>query len=499
MNKIIAALSVTILLLTNSAFAANKTFIREYTYMASDLDSKVSSRAIALEQVKRALLEELGTYLISDTEVKNFQLTKDQVTTLTAGIVSAQVVEEKWDGRSYYLKARISADPDQVAKSLDTLRNDVQKTRELEDSRKKADDAMREVEQLKKELALARADTSKQGEYNHAINKLSAFDWLNKANKFFDANDFHAAIDAFNKVIELDPKNVYAYSERGSAYDILGNHQQAIIDYTKAIELEPKNAEGYTVRGDAYQALGKYKQVVADYTKAIELTPKNPTLYSERALAYEYLDKHQQAIADYTKMIELNPKDWSAYNYRGDAFKGLGKYQQAIADYTKVIELHPEDKYTYLKRGNTYRDFRKYQQAIANYTKVIEMHPKDKLTYLGAYGDRGNTYTMLGDYQRAIADFTRIIELHPKDRYTYASAYADRGNAYNMLDDYQHAIADFTKEIELYPKNADGYKNRGIVYEKWRKQQRANADYKMAARLGDTMTRTILKARGITW
>ena len=57
------------------------TFIKEYTYMASDIDSKVSSRAIALEQTKRALLEQLGAYLISETEVKNYQMTKDIVTT----------------------------------------------------------------------------------------------------------------------------------------------------------------------------------------------------------------------------------------------------------------------------------------------------------------------------------------------------------------------------------------------------------------------------------
>jgi len=47
--------------LVNLASAENKTYIEEYTYMASDIDSKVSSRAIALEQVKRALLKELGT------------------------------------------------------------------------------------------------------------------------------------------------------------------------------------------------------------------------------------------------------------------------------------------------------------------------------------------------------------------------------------------------------------------------------------------------------
>jgi hypothetical protein len=104
--SLFALVLILFLILTSTASAETVTFIKEYTYMASDIDSKVSSRAIALEQVKRALLEQLGTYLISETEVKNYQMTKDIVTTLTAGIVSAEIIDEKWDGRSYYLKAK---------------------------------------------------------------------------------------------------------------------------------------------------------------------------------------------------------------------------------------------------------------------------------------------------------------------------------------------------------------------------------------------------------
>jgi hypothetical protein len=58
--------------------AETKTFIKEYTYQASEFDSKASSRILALEQVKRLLLEELGTYLESSTEIRNYQLTKDR-------------------------------------------------------------------------------------------------------------------------------------------------------------------------------------------------------------------------------------------------------------------------------------------------------------------------------------------------------------------------------------------------------------------------------------
>lgn len=85
-----------LLLVANLAFAKMVTFEKEYTYQASEIDSKVSCRAIALEQVKRLLLEELGTYVESNTEVKDFQLTKDQITTLTAGLVEQR---EKVSGK----------------------------------------------------------------------------------------------------------------------------------------------------------------------------------------------------------------------------------------------------------------------------------------------------------------------------------------------------------------------------------------------------------------
>ena len=78
--------SLFLLLTPHYVFAETRTFIKEYTYQASEYDSKVTCRLLALEQVKRLLLEELGTYLESHTEVKNFQLTKDQIIVLTAGV-----------------------------------------------------------------------------------------------------------------------------------------------------------------------------------------------------------------------------------------------------------------------------------------------------------------------------------------------------------------------------------------------------------------------------
>ncbi|MBI4823391.1 MAG: tetratricopeptide repeat protein [Nitrospirae bacterium] len=251
--------------------AGNVTFIKEYTYQASELDSKVSSRAIALEQVKRLLLEELGVYLITETEVKDFQLTKDQITILSAGIVSAEVIDEKWDGVTYYLKAKISADPSEVAKSINALKEDRQKSKELEESKRKAEQALREIEKLKKEISELKDKTKKQEEYTVSVKKLSATDYFDKGYALAESGNYKEAISAYSKAIELNPELTDAYNNRGIAYKNLGDYQRAINEYNKAIELNPEFAEAYYNRGPAYNRLGDYQRAIADLKTSARL------------------------------------------------------------------------------------------------------------------------------------------------------------------------------------------------------------------------------------
>ncbi len=291
----------------SAAFADDMVFIKDYTYVASDIDSKVSCRAIALQQVKRALLEQLGTYLINETQVRNFQITKDQVTTLTAGIVSAEIVDERWDGRTYYLKAKISADPEEVARSVDALQNDKKMSDELEETRKRAEDAMREVERLKKEV---NARGKGREDYNIAVKKLRASDWVFKGNAFLLADNYKYAIDAYSKAIELNPQYASAYTSRGNAYEGSGDYQQAIKDYNKAIELNPRYDKAYIGRGIAYSRSGDNQQAMKDYNRAIELNPRNSITYYNISCMYSLTRKLQEACGNLKTAISLGYKNW---------------------------------------------------------------------------------------------------------------------------------------------------------------------------------------------
>ena len=335
--------------MTNLAFAETKVFVEEYTYQASEYDSKVSCRALALEQVKRLLLEKLGTYLESETEVKNFQLTKDQIVILTAGIVAAEIVNEKWDGKTYYLKAKIAADPKDVVASINKLREDRQKTKELEETRNRANELTREVERLRKELAIAKKDQAKIARYDEAIKELSATDWFNKGLSSGISGKYQEAMEDFSKAIELDSKSTGAFVNRGVAYHHLGHYQRAIRDFDRAIELDPKLSRGYNNRGVAYGELGDHQRAIRDFDRAIELDPKDVRAYVSRGIAYRHLGDHRQAIRDYDRAIELDPKLSRGYYNRGNAYRKLGDEQKAIADLISAARLGNKNAQDYLR------------------------------------------------------------------------------------------------------------------------------------------------------
>jgi len=106
--------------------AQKKTFIREYVYKASETDSKVTSRQKALTEVKALLIEELGTYVESYVNQvitdKNGVITKDfftnEIKTLSTGTTETKILEERWDGYEYYIKAEIMADPEEVVRRI---------------------------------------------------------------------------------------------------------------------------------------------------------------------------------------------------------------------------------------------------------------------------------------------------------------------------------------------------------------------------------------------
>ncbi len=379
-----------LLLLPLAALAQPKPFVREYTYRAGDDDSKNSARAIALEQVKRLLLQEVGTYLESEFSVQIIETVggiketaRQDILSLTAGITQTKILDEKWDGQSFYLKAEIVVNLDDVMRRLTELKQDRSKYAELQEREKEAravaDSALAEIERLKQELAKARAEVDAlrtadlKRQYASSSATLSAKEYLDNGNTKFNQKDYTGAIADYTQAIELDPKLAPAYNNRGNAKARLQDYMGAMADYTQAIELDPKLALAYNNRGAAKDELKDYIGAIADYTQAIALNPNYAPAYYNRGNAKRQLQDDTGAIADYTQAIELDPKLAQGYNNRGLAKARLKDYTGAIADYTQAIALKPNYALAYYNLCCAYSLKGETAEAIKHLRRALEL------------------------------------------------------------------------------------------------------------------------------
>lgn len=367
-----------LLVVPSTTQAALRAFIKEYTYQASELDSKVTCRTSALEQVKRLLLEELGTYLESHTEVINFQISKDKITSLTAGIVETKILDESWNGVIYWMKAEIKADPDEVADSLKKLRSDWDEADELEDARKQLESVMAENEKLKQGLQSAAqkkpsVETAQQ--YNRNINKIKALNLFSKAQAMYRGRNFDQAFQLVRAAIDLDPKNPKSYGLLIRIYQAQGQRELALraVKDVLSKELNPADPETFILRGYAYQVQKKDRQAVKEYSLGIQLKPDSAKFHRLRSFSLARLRQSRKALADADKSIELKPDDYRNHMIRGVVYARARKPRQAISDMDKAIQMNPQAAKAYFFRGMVYKRQRDRARAAQDFSKACQL------------------------------------------------------------------------------------------------------------------------------
>ena len=133
-------------------------------YRMGDHDSRMDATRIAIETAKRQALEQVATYLESVTEVKNLDVTRDEIRTYTAGILSILSQRTSTRLEEGFVVVRVDltaqADPDEVILAINALRENERAKLELASLRT-------ETEQLRQRLeaanqALTTANTTEQ-------------------------------------------------------------------------------------------------------------------------------------------------------------------------------------------------------------------------------------------------------------------------------------------------------------------------------------------------
>jgi tetratricopeptide (TPR) repeat protein len=320
MEKIAVSALVLLLAIPTSSYAEKKTFEKEYTYQASEVDSKATCRVLALDQVKKLLLQEIGVYVHSKFTDKNSSdgktqaQAKEEITTLTAGIVNAEIMDEKWDGQKYWMKARMIADPDEVALKIRELQKDNENRETEDDLNAKMAEQSREIDRLKAELSSAKSKPKEQAEksrtaYVSAVNELSASELTKQGGEQLRSRNPKEALVAFGDAIRLNPRLGIAYNGRGHAYNQLEQFEMAIREFDKAVQINPRLGVAFLGRGHAHLMLAENDLAMNDFNHALEINPRLDRAYMQRGHLYMKLRRPRLAVEDFKSAARLGNRN----------------------------------------------------------------------------------------------------------------------------------------------------------------------------------------------
>ena len=128
-------------------------------YRLGDHDTRTDGARLAVEAAKRDALEQVATYLERVTEVRDMNLTRDDIRSYTAGIVTVleETITTRVENESIVIRAELTAeiDPHEVAQAIAALRENDSAMLELTVLRAETDRLQEQLDATNRALAAA--------------------------------------------------------------------------------------------------------------------------------------------------------------------------------------------------------------------------------------------------------------------------------------------------------------------------------------------------------
>lgn len=196
---------------------------------------------------------------------------------------------------------------------------------------------------------------------------------------------FDDALKALDRAEKISPKNTSAISNRGNIHNDMKNGPGAVDAFTKLVRLQPSNAEfqrglgrGLWFSGELDKALVRLRLAVKlkpDYLDAwLDLT----AVTAEKEGAAACLPIFEQALAAMPDSVKLREG-------RAISLRRSGRLRDAEAYLTQLLGEQGDLDWIHYQMAGVISDYDR-ERANGHYAKAIELEP-DNFTYAVAYAE----------------------------------------------------------------------------------------------------------------
>ncbi|NOU58260.1 tetratricopeptide repeat protein [Marinifilum caeruleilacunae] len=237
-------------------------------------------------------------------------------------------------------------------------------------------------------------------------------DYTNEAVNRYNRKDFSGALNAFEKVLEIQAMDMFKDNQvidtavifnAGLAAQKSENYEKAIKFYKQSIDYNYMGAKSYANLANVLKKNGNEDEAVKYLHKGFELYPNDAEMLVELINYYMFGGEPEKATEYLDKAIALDPNNASFYSAKGMLCDKIGESDKAIEMYKKSIELNP----------NNFNP--RYNLAIIEANKVSELH-KETNEIVNAKKYNEAMKVVYAEYEKVIPYFEEALQVRPNEK-----------------------------------------------------------------------------------
>lgn len=254
----------------------------------------------------------------------------------------------------------------------------------------------------------------------------------------YQQQNYTVAIGFLNRAIELKSHIPVFYNGLGNAYYLAGELEEAKVAYEKALELDPRNSEVLNNLGSLMHKLEKYPEALLHFTNSLEINPYVADVYLNMANTLKEMELYSEAVTQCFRAVHFRPEYAEAYFNIGYLF------QKLYDDKAENPEKYVNDPHNYL------------EQAVSNYVMGLELHPDD----WEAYYNLGNAFKLDNQQNEALLCYNKCLELNPE----FAPAHNNLGFVLRGCMQIEVAVECYKRALSIQPDFPEAHFNLAVAY-----------------------------------
>ena len=175
-------------------------------------------------------------------------------------------------------------------------------------------------------------------------NPASEIIWQSAAEAARHRGDLNAALNAYQKAIDLKPQDAQLYFSLAVILDQIGRKNETENALRQAIKLDPQNASALNYLGYWLLEEGRNPNEALNLIKgAIQKYPQNAYFIDSLGWGQYKLGQFQKAANTLERAVSLRPLDPILTDHLGDAYHKLNRNREAVYHWQHALTLNPDD------------------------------------------------------------------------------------------------------------------------------------------------------------